>query len=96
MDTTTVPLTETISRCNQLRPEWLRIPAAINFGGVGRSKLYQLIDAGEVRSVCLRDPKKQRGIRLVNVQSLRDYISSFEGNGKGQANETAKKSTRTK
>ena len=44
--------------------------------------MYQLIDQGKIRSVCLRERDKVRGIRLINAKSLSDYIASFEGNGK--------------
>jgi hypothetical protein len=63
----------------------------MKFSGIGRSRLYELIDDGKIRSVCLRERQKVRGIRLVNVKSLHDYIASFERNGKGQAYETAGK-----
>ena len=75
-------IAETTARCDPLQPEWARIPDAVKFGGVGRSKLYELIDDGEIRSVLLRQKGRMRGIRLINVQSLRDYISSFDGNGR--------------
>jgi hypothetical protein len=94
MDTTTATLTETTARCEPLRPEWLRIADAIRVSSVGRSKLYQLIDEGKVRSVCLRERDKVRGIRLINAKSLSDYIASFEGNRKLRVNETAEKSAR--
>jgi hypothetical protein len=94
MDATTATIAQTIGRCEPLQPAWVRIPDAIKFGGVGRSKLYQLVDEGQIRSVCLREQQKVRGIRLINVQSLLDYIESFEGNGKGQGNAKGKKNAR--
>ena len=79
MDTTTASINESIGYSQPLQPEWARIPDAIKFSGIGRSRLYQLFDSGEVLSVCLRDPQKVRGIRLINLKSLNDYISSFQG-----------------
>jgi hypothetical protein len=94
VDITAATLTQTTSHCEPLQPEWLRLPDAIRFSGIGRSRLYQLIDGGKIRSVCLRDRQKVRGIRLVSAKSLSDYISSFEGDGKGQDNGNDKKNAR--
>lgn len=87
-------ISEHISGVRELVAEWLRVPSAMRLSGLGRSKIYELIDSGQVRSVSLREPSKQRGARLINRQSLLDYISSFEGNKKGQDNGNAKKSAR--
>jgi hypothetical protein len=87
MHTTTATLIQATARCEPLKPEWVRIPDAMKFSGIGRSRLYQLIGAGRVRSVCLRERQKVRGIRLVSVKSLHDYIAGFEGNGRGSADE---------
>ena len=57
--------------------------------------MYELIAEDKIRSVVLRDSQKTRGIRLINVQSLLDFIASFEeGNGKGLGNAKGKKNTR--
>jgi hypothetical protein len=71
-------ITESIGHVSKLQPEWVRIPDAVRLSGIGRSRLYVLIDAGEIRSVCLRGRQKIRGIRLIHVGSLNDYIGSFE------------------
>jgi len=96
MDTTTARITETTSHCAPIQPEWARIPDAIRFSGIGRSRLYQLIDEGKIRSVCLRERKKSRGIRLIHLPALDAYISSFEGNEKGQDNGNAKRNGRAR
>jgi len=83
METVISKIEETIGRCVPLTPEWIRIVDAVRLSGIGRSHLYQLIDPGKIRSVCLRQRQKVRGIRLVNVKSIHDYIASFEDNGKG-------------
>jgi len=82
MDITTATIRETIQRCDALQPEWVRIPDAMKFSGIGRSRLYELIEAGKIRSVCLRKREKLRGIRLVSIRSLRDFISSFDRDGR--------------
>jgi hypothetical protein len=52
---------------------------------MGRSLIYKYIKAGRIRSVCLRERDKVRGIRLINSKSLDDFIESFEANGKEHA-----------
>jgi hypothetical protein len=58
---------------------WLRIPDAVRSRGIGRSKLYDLIRHGKVRSACLRDEANSRGTRLINAASLDAYITKHEG-----------------
>jgi hypothetical protein len=42
--------------------------------GVGRSYVYQLIASGDVKSISLRKRGAKTGIRLIDVQSVRDYL----------------------
>jgi excisionase family DNA binding protein len=56
----------------QLEPISVDIPEACRLTGVGRSKLYQLMDAGEIRSV------KVGKRRLVPVASLREWLAKLE------------------
>ena len=60
-----------------LRPEWLRIPDAVRLYGIGRSSLYELIAAGSIKSVCLRQRGSTRGIRLISADSLARYIEGL-------------------
>jgi hypothetical protein len=60
-----------------LKPEWLRLPDAVRVSGIGRSTLYMLIKSGEVRSASIRKRNRTRGIRLINRDSLNDYIEKF-------------------
>jgi len=57
-----------------LKPEWLRIPEAIRVFGLCRSTLYVLITAGKIRSTCLRKRGSERGVRLINYDSLAAYV----------------------
>ena len=40
-----------------------------------RGLAYELIKKGLIKSVCLRKPGAKTGIRLIHVQSLRDYLN---------------------
>jgi len=53
-----------------LEPLTVRIPVAVQLTGIGRSKLYELIAAGEVETV------KVGTSTLVTVASLRQLIQT--------------------
>ena len=54
---------------------WARMPANHErLEGLSRGTLYQLIGKGLVRSVSLRAPGAERGIRLIGLCSLRAYL----------------------
>ena len=74
---TTQSIEETIGKREPLRPQWLRIPDACAVSGIGRSLLYRHLASGRIKSVCLRERNKVRGIRLVNAESLFAFIESF-------------------
>lgn len=56
------------------RPEWLRIEAAVKLFGISRSTLYKLISEHRIKSFCLREKNKIKGIRLLNADSIRDFL----------------------
>ena len=58
-----------------LKPEWVRLPAAVEYSGIGRSSLYQRIASGEIRSALIRKPGNVRGIRVVSVASLDAFVA---------------------
>jgi len=67
------------------RPEFIRLPkgGAEHFTGLTRSKLNELVlpsalNHGKppVRSVCLRQPGRQKGVRLIHLKSLLDFLNS--------------------
>jgi hypothetical protein len=74
---TTEKISNEIGKCEAARPAWFRIPDACAVSGIGRSLLYRHLSDGRIKSVCLRDRNKVRGIRLVNADSLFAFIESF-------------------
>ena len=82
---TTATVRDEIAKTAPLQPRWLRVVDAVRVSGIGRSLIYQHIKAGHIRSICLRERDKVRGIRLINVKSLDDFIASFDDNGKEHA-----------
>lgn len=54
---------------------WVRLPGVgMRLEGFCRGELYLLIKAGQIRSKVIRKPGRERGIRLIHVQSVRDHI----------------------
>lgn len=61
---------------SELRPEWLRIPDATKLFGLSRSKLYELIADRRIKSFCLRERGKIKGIRLLSYDSLYHFLKN--------------------
>jgi len=60
-------------------PEWIRPPkAGQTIEGCSRAYLYELIKQRKIRSVALRRPENQRGIRLIHLPSLRKFIAECD------------------
>lgn len=70
-----------------LKPKWLRLPEASRLFGPSRSKLYELIRAGKIRSVSLREEGQTKGTRLISYASLAGYLESL---ATGNPNEVQK------
>lgn len=60
-----------------LKPEWMRLPAAVAYSGIGRSSLYALIGENRIRSAVVKKRGNIMGIRLVSVSSLDDYLNNL-------------------
>jgi hypothetical protein len=66
-----------------LRPRWLRVPAAVSYSGLSRAKLYVALAEGLIRSASITSRGKRRGIRVVDRESIDEYLSSLtKGGGK--------------
>lgn len=63
------------------KPEYVRLPAAgqhEHYSGLGRAHLNQLIRENRIKSISLRKRGAARGVRLIVLDSLLDYIKSFD------------------
>lgn len=58
------------------KPEWLRIPEATKLFGISRSKLYEHISAGHIRSISLRKRGQVKGTRLIDYDSLCAFLEA--------------------
>jgi hypothetical protein len=70
-DTHTGPVT--------LNPRWLRIPSAVKYSGLSRSRIYELLAQGRIESICLKGHQSAvRGVRLVDRESIDLFMQSLQ------------------
>lgn len=60
-------------------PEYGRIPDVERLFGVKRGLCFRHIANGNFRSVCLRKPGAKTGVRLIHLQSVRDWLNKQLG-----------------
>jgi excisionase family DNA binding protein len=58
------------------RPEWIRVDPASELFGISRSKIYELISDRRIKSFCLRERGKIKGIRLISYDSLCEFLEN--------------------
>lgn len=56
--------------------EFGRFPDLRSRFGLARSKAYQLIAEGAIKSVVIKKRGARTGIRLIDMQSVRDFLQS--------------------
>jgi hypothetical protein len=66
----------------ELEPVYLRISQASYVYGISRTRLFALIAEGKIKSRYLIQPGNSRGIRLLEEKSLRQYVESFDSEGR--------------
>ena len=59
-----------------LKPEWIRPNQATHVFGIGRTKLYELMAAGKIKTASIRKRGDSRGTRLISYDSLASFIES--------------------
>jgi excisionase family DNA binding protein len=64
-----------------LKPEYLRPAAACRVFSLGRSKLYELLAEGKLKSVSMRKRGQRHGTRLISYDSLKNYLESLAEGG---------------
>ncbi len=68
---------QTVEAAQSMKPAWLRIPVASRISGLSRTHLFNAIAREEIRSVHVKQPGNEKGIRLINFDSLLAYVESF-------------------
>ena len=62
-----------------LNPRWLRMPSAVKYCGLSRSRLYELLAQGRIKSICLKSRTGAlRGVRLVDRESIDLFMESVQ------------------
>ena len=59
-----------------VQPRWMKVPAAVRYSGLSRARLYILLASGEIRSASVRFKGKLRGIRVVDRESIDEFLSN--------------------
>lgn len=59
-----------------IQPVWVRVPQAVQLTGLSRSKIYELLAAGRIRSASLRDAGQRQATRLIDRASLLAFIEA--------------------
>jgi hypothetical protein len=74
-NTTTAP----VKIGGAIEPEFFRLPTRGTdpYFGLTRPWYYNAINDGLIKSVSLRRPGTTKGVRLINFQSVRDYLRSL-------------------
>ena len=70
-----------LNTSNAVQPIWLRVPKAVQLTGLSRSKVYELLGAGAIRSASLRDPGQRHAVRLIDRADLLAFIESSATGG---------------
>ena len=66
--------------------QWARLPkTGRHLEGLSRAYLYRLIENGKVQSISLVTPGSRKGVRLVNILSLRAFLSGEASKQLGEA-----------
>ena len=56
-------------------PEFGRVPDVERLWGIKRGLLYLLIKQGDIKSAVIRRKGARTGVRLVHLQSVRDFLA---------------------
>ncbi len=67
-----------------IQPEWIRISEACRLASVTKPVLYQWINRGLVKNFSNRQRGQIKGARLVNLDSLRQFLESQASGGRSE------------
>jgi hypothetical protein len=57
-------------------PEYIRVKMAVERFSLPRTKFYELIKAGKIASVSLREEGQKKATRLLSVESIRRFLEA--------------------
>jgi hypothetical protein len=67
-----------------IRSRYLRVQQTLYFYPIKRSKLYQYLASGEIKSFVLKEKGALRGIRLIDRDSLDAFLESHALRAEGK------------
>src|SRR5690349_5873717 len=70
--------------CSGVQPEFGRVPDCQRLFGIKRGILYRWIQERRIKTVLLREPGNVHGIRLIHLQSLREYLYARMGGAENE------------
>lgn len=73
--------TDGTARQGVLKPEWIRPKDVPRLFGIGRSRVYEMIAEGRIKTVSLRQRGQKHGTRLISYDSLAAYLESLAEGG---------------
>jgi hypothetical protein len=65
--------------------EWITVREATTYSALSKPHLYQLMAAGKIKNVSLRERGKIKGKRLIFFDSLRNFLESHAKGGESVA-----------
>lgn len=65
-----------IKQDTPLKPEWVRPAQATQIFGIGRTKIYELIADGKIKSASIKPRGSVKGTRLISYDSLASFVES--------------------
>lgn len=65
-----------IKQDTPLKPEWVRPAQATQIFGIGRTKIYELIADGKIKSASIKPRGSAKGTRLISYDSLASFVES--------------------
>jgi excisionase family DNA binding protein len=71
----------TATSARTVLPEWMRVAEACAYSRLSKPKLYQLLNAGRIKTVSLKERGQVRGTRLISSDSLRAFLESRSTGG---------------
>jgi len=63
-----------LGNCTDVMPEFGRFQDVQRLFGLKRGTIYNLIEEGHIKSVSLRRRGQVKGVRLIYLQSVSDYL----------------------
>ena len=70
-------LSQLLVRAAELQPEWGTIRTVTALFGLSRTAQFRLITQRRIRSIHVRPEGKQKGLRLIELSTVRAYLRSF-------------------